>query len=170
MNPIIIFTDGSSKNNGKMISKGGIGIFFSNKEKKNISIETKEALSTFKITCPKVTNNISELTAILFALKMVLPELKLKRNILIKTDSNYSLKSLTIWYKNWEKNDWKTANKKPISNILIIQKLVNEYIKVFPSQIKFEHVPAHTKEPNINSKEYLNWYGNFQADLLSNIF
>ncbi len=33
--------------------------------------------------------------------------------------------------------------------------------------VKYTHVSAHKSEPNPDSDEYFNWYGNFWADKLA---
>jgi ribonuclease HI len=167
---IIAFTDGSAMSNGKINSKGGIGIYFPNCKFSNVSLETNKALETLKINKQKITNNVSELTAIYFLLNLVKNDLIHGKNVIIKSDSQYCIKSLTIWYKNWEKNGYKNSTKKQISNYILIYPMINEYIKVYNKQIKFEHVLAHKTKPKENSKEYLDWHGNFMADYLASHF
>lgn len=81
---------------------------------------------------------------------------------------------MTVWYKNWEQNNWLTKTKTPVLNKDLIQEIIYKYIKFFPKQIIFEHIPAHTKKPELDESDqisvqnYLNWYGNNQADILSN--
>lgn len=164
---IVCYTDGSAMGNGKVNAKGGIGIYFPNKENVNISLETNEALQKLKMKKTKITNNVSELTAILFCLNLLKNELIAGKSVIIKSDSMYCIKCLTIWYKTWEKNDYKNAYKKLISNYDLITTLINNYIKVYNKQIKFEHVLAHKKPPKETSKEYNDWHGNFMADYLS---
>lgn len=171
MTTLTVYTDGSAKSNGKAKATGGIGIYCS---LFSMSMETREAvkmvLPNFKIE--KVTNNISELTAILFTLKKLEEFLSSSKTnvILIKSDSNYSINCLTKWYISWEKNNWLSSKKEPVLNKEIIQEILFNYIKKFPKQIIFKHVRAHRKNPGPNSPEYDDWYGNNEADKLSNIF
>ena len=76
----------------------------------------------------------------------------------------YSINCLTKWYKNWEKNNWKTAQNKPVLNKEIIQEIL-KYTKVYIN-IKFIHVPAHKTKPTDKSKINA-WYGNKMADELA---
>ena len=46
-----------------------------------------------------------------------------KEKIKIFTDSTYVKNGITIWIKNWEKNNWKTYNKKKVKNIELWKKL-----------------------------------------------
>ena len=58
------------------------------------------------------TNNRMELVAPIMALRKI----KKSSEITIYTDSIYLKNGITTWIKNWEKNGWKSANKKPIKN------------------------------------------------------
>ncbi len=73
--------------------------------------EKKELFGGEKLT----TNNRMELTAAIKALEYFskeekkLPSLK---NLKIYTDSNYVKEGITVWINSWEKNNWKTSDKK----------------------------------------------------------
>ena len=58
------------------------------------------------------TNNRMELLAIIRALEA----LKVSSAVTIHTDSRYAMDGATKWMKNWKKNGWKTADKKPVKN------------------------------------------------------
>jgi ribonuclease HI len=34
----------------------------------------------------------------------------------IHTDSQYVQKGITVWIHNWKRQDWRTADKKPVKN------------------------------------------------------
>jgi len=72
------------------------------------------------------TNNRMELTATIKALeylaKKETKQLSLKQ-IEIYTDSTYVKEGITIWINNWEKNNWKTADKKNVKNTDLWKKL-----------------------------------------------
>ena len=51
------------------------------------------------------------------------------KQIKIFTDSVYLKDGITIWINNWEKNNWKTADKKNVKNIDLWKKL-KELIKI----------------------------------------
>lgn len=88
-----IFTDGSCKGNGSVKATAGIGIYFGDKHPMNVS----EALEATSIH----TNNSAELTAILRAIKLAGTN-----KSIIYSDSEYSINSVTDWYKQWELSDW----------------------------------------------------------------
>lgn len=60
----------------------------------------------------ETTNNRMELTAAIEALKA----LKKPCRVDLTTDSQYVKGGITGWIKNWKKNGWKTAAKKPVKN------------------------------------------------------
>ena len=87
-----------------------------------------------------------------------------KRDIIICTDSMYIINSITEWAKNWEKNNWKKADNKPIQNDILIKKL---YYLSKNLKVGYKHVKAHTSPPDEDSDEYFEWYGNYMADKLA---
>jgi ribonuclease HI len=68
---------------------------------------------------PDTTNNRMELQAAIEALDV------LKRPSIVDfyTDSQYVRGGVMGWIKGWKKNGWKTADKKPVKNIDLWQKL-----------------------------------------------
>jgi ribonuclease HI len=74
-------------------------------------------------------------------------------NITIYTDSEYSIKSLTIWIKNWKKNNWKASTGKDVLNqdlIVKLDRLIEKYKTKYGS-IKFIHVRSHTGRKDFES-------------------
>ena len=67
------------------------------------------------------TNNQMELLAPIKAIQ----KFKKKTEISIFTDSTYVKDGITTWIKQWEKNGWKTASKKPVKNKELWKKLQN---------------------------------------------
>ncbi len=39
------------------------------------------------------------------------------------TDSTYVMEGVTKWIHGWKKNGWKTADKKPVKNVELWQRL-----------------------------------------------
>ena len=93
------------------------------------------------------TNNRMELTAAIKALEYCLEketkQLSLKE-VKIYTDSNYLKDGITVWIKNWEKNNWKTADKKNVKNVDLWKKL-KELTKI--SQIEWYWIKGHSQNP-----------------------
>ena len=83
------------------------------------------------------TNNQMELMAPIKALS----NLSKKQDITIMTDSKYVKEGITNWIKNWEKNHWKTAKKKPVKNKGLWQRL-NTLVK--SHNVNWQWVKGHS--------------------------
>ena len=131
-NVIEVYSDGGIDKNGQ---ENNVGTWaFTLKYRNNYYEESGVILNT--------TNNICELTAILKALR------KLKNPnipVVIFSDSQYSIKCLTAFYKKWIINDWKTSDKKPVKNKELIQE-IRSILDVF-KDVKFQWVKAHNGHP-----------------------
>ena len=71
----------------------------------------KELFGGEKLT----TNNRMELTAAIKALEYCAEQEKKQpslKHVRIFTDSTYVKEGITVWINSWEKNNWKTADKK----------------------------------------------------------
>lgn len=146
---IIVFTDGSfSKKSGKILC--GYGVYFPNGELPNISRPFKRG---------NKTNQRAELFAIYVALVLIKKNFNYNR-IKIYTDSEYSIKSLTIWNKIWEENGWKTSNNKPVENTDLIKPIV-DILNKQKGKVIFVHVRSHTGSTDSIS------LGNEKADQLA---
>ncbi|MBQ2601133.1 MAG: ribonuclease HI [Treponema sp.] len=63
------------------------------------------------------TNNRMELSAAIAALDAAVKNNDWRtRKIEVYSDSQYVKNGITSWIKNWKKNGWKTAAKKPVLN------------------------------------------------------
>jgi ribonuclease HI len=96
----IIYTDGACSGNP---GPGGWGAIIIDEKEKQIILSGKEK---------STTNNRMELTAPIMALKKI----KKSSEIIIYTDSTYLKNGITVWIKNWKKNGWKSASRKPVKN------------------------------------------------------
>lgn len=67
------------------------------------------------------TNNAMEMTAVISALKI----LKESCDVDLYTDSKYVIDGITKWIHSWKNNNWKTADKKPVKNLILWQDLSN---------------------------------------------
>ncbi len=145
---IKVFTDGAFKKT-KSGNKCGYGIYFPNKELDDISR---------KFTHMPATNQRAELYAIYKAINKILKN-KIKHDkIIIYTDSEYSIKSLTQWYISWDKNGWKNAKNQPVMN----QDIIRPTLKLIKkTMVEFVHVNSHTGKQDFES------LGNEYADKLA---
>jgi ribonuclease HI len=69
------------------------------------------------------TNNQMELLAVIKALEYLFTGDEKPEEIGIHTDSQYVQKGITDWIKKWKLNGWKTADKKPVKNRELWQRL-----------------------------------------------
>jgi ribonuclease HI len=68
---------------------------------------------------PNTTNNRMELMAAISALEA----LKRRSDVDLYLDSEYVRKGISQWIHNWKRNGWKTADKKPVKNGELWQRL-----------------------------------------------
>ncbi|MDM7255266.1 MAG: ribonuclease HI [Paracoccus sp. (in: a-proteobacteria)] len=68
---------------------------------------------------PATTNNRMELMAAIRALET----LTRPSRIVIVTDSAYVKNGVTQWIHGWKRNGWKTADRKPVKNVELWQRL-----------------------------------------------
>ena len=103
----------------------------------------KELFGGEKLT----TNNRMELTAAIKGLEYCdsqeEKQLSLKE-IKIYTDSVYLKEGITSWIINWEKNNWKTSDKKNVKNIDLWKKLKD---LTRSKQIEWCWIKGHSGDP-----------------------
>ena len=107
-----IYTDGSVKKNedGKKVGGYGYVVF-------DLYGNLIDAYSQNNIE--NTTHNRMELTAILAALFMYEKRMRIKdqrANIYLYSDSEYALKSLFSWCKDWAENGWHTMSGSEVKN------------------------------------------------------
>ena len=102
-----------------------------------------ELIGSEKLT----TNNRMELTAAIKALEYCSLKEKNQRSlkqIKIYTDSTYTKEGITVWINNWEKNNWKTADKKNVKNVDLWKRL-KELVKSI--QVEWYWIKGHSENP-----------------------
>ncbi|MGF1739323.1 ribonuclease HI [Photobacterium satsumensis] len=122
-----IFTDGSCLGNP---GPGGYGTVLRYKQ------HEKELNDGFFMT----TNNRMELLAAIVGLA----SLKEPCQVDLTTDSQYVRQGITQWIHNWKKRGWKTADKKPVKNADLWQRLDNETQR---HQVSWHWVKGHAGHP-----------------------
>jgi len=90
---------------------------------------------------PLTTNNRMELTAAIRGLEA----LRKPCEVTLSTDSRYVMDGLTRWIHGWQKNGWKTADKKPVKNAELWQELL---AAVKPHRVKWIWVKGHAGHPD----------------------
>ncbi len=96
------------------------------------------------------TNNKMELTAVIEALAA----LKRPCHITLHVDSTYVMQGITKWIHGWKRNNWRTADKKPVKNAELWQRLEQETAR---HTIEWKWVKGHSGD-----------IGNEKADELAN--
>ena len=122
-----IFTDGSCLGNP---GPGGYGALLRYKGHENALSEG------FFLT----TNNRMELLAAIVALET----LKRPCDIVLTTDSQYVRQGITQWIHNWKRRGWRKADKSPVVNVDLWQRLDAAITR---HQIDWQWVKGHAGHP-----------------------
>lgn len=146
--PIYIYTDGACFNNGQSCARAGYGVFLGVDHPLNVS----------KKIVDNPTNQRAELAAIKEACIIVQHNF-MKKNVVILSDSMYSINCITKWYKTWQSNNWLNAKGNPVQN----KKLIQEILTNKTSNIQFNYVAAHQSKNSTNKHAF----GNNMADKLA---
>ena len=123
-----IFTDGACKGNP---GPGGWGAILRSANGKERELSGGES---------PTTNNRMELTAAIEALGA----LKKPCRVQLHTDSNYVKDGITRWIHGWQKNGWRTSDKKPVKNAELWQALLKA---VAPHRVEWHWVKGHSGHP-----------------------
>ena len=96
------------------------------------------------------TNNRMEMMAVIEALSSLRRSCKVR----LHTDSKYVHNGISLWIHDWKKRGWRTADKKPVKNVDLWQRLDE---LVLGHHIEWVWVKGHAGDP-----------GNEKADELAN--
>jgi len=118
-----IYTDGACRGNPGVGGWGAV-LCYEGREKHLYGAEAH------------TTNNRMELMAAIQALA----SLKRSCKIELTTDSKYVKDGMTEWLANWKKRGFTTANKKPVKNIDLWQRLDEEVAR---HEIKWSWIKGH---------------------------
>ncbi len=86
---------------------------------------------------PLTTNNRMELLAAIRALQA----LKRPCSVDLHTDSVYVRDGITKWVHGWQRNGWRTSDKKPVKNEELWRELLEA---VGPHQVRWHWVKGHS--------------------------
>jgi ribonuclease HI len=137
MSDVVIYTDGACKGNP---GPGGWGAWLRS------GTHEKELWGGE----PHTTNNRMELTAVIEALS----SLTRRCSVALYTDSEYVRNGITTWIHGWKKRGWTTADKKPVKNMDLWQRL--DALRD-AHDVQWHWVKGHAGDP-----------GNERADALAN--
>jgi ribonuclease HI len=102
------------------------------------------------------TNNRMELMAAIAALEA----LKRPSEVRLHTDSMYVRDGITRFIHNWKRNGWKTADKKPVKNVDLWQRLEKALEQ---HRVAFHWVKGHAGHPENERADALARQGVEQA-------
>jgi ribonuclease HI len=129
-----VFTDGSCTSNGRKGAKAGFAAWFP---------DHPSWSSAFRVPDDQdQTNNRAELSAIQLAVKTLEDHGEIDCDLVIYSDSEYSINCLTSWLPGWMNRGWKTAAGKDVLHQDLIKDITARLSK-FKSH-RFVHVKAHT--------------------------
>jgi ribonuclease HI len=100
---------------------------------------------------PDTTNNRMELMAVI----MGLAALKRPTQATVQTDSQYVIKGITEWLPAWKARGWRTADRKPVKNQDLWEKLDQ---LAGQHRLTWQWVKGHSGDP-----------GNERVDALANL-
>jgi ribonuclease HI len=124
---VVIYTDGACSGNPGMGGWGAI-LSFAGKEKELKGGELH------------TTNNRMELMAAISALEALTKPCEVD----LHTDSQYVRNGISSWIHGWKKNGWKTADKKPVKNVDLWQRLE---AALKQHEVRWHWVKGHAGHP-----------------------
>jgi ribonuclease HI len=133
-----IFTDGACKGNP---GPGGWGVV----------LRSGAHVKEMHGGVPATTNNRMELTAVIEGLAALTRPCKVK----LFTDSQYVQKGISVWIHDWKRRGWRTADKKPVKNVDLWQRLEQLAAQ---HDVEWKWVKGHAGHPE-----------NERADQLANL-
>ena len=97
---------------------------------------------------PATTNNRMELLAAISALEA----LKRPMRVRLFTDSNYLRQGITTWLPAWKARGWRTADKKPVKNQDLWQRLEQALAR---HEVAWHWVRGHSGDPDNEQADQL---------------
>ena len=141
MTALVAYTDGACSGNP---GPGGWGVLLQALRGEDV-VKERELMGGEAQT----TNNRMELMAAITALEtLVRPS-----DLTIVTDSAYVRNGVTSWIHGWKKNGWRTADRKPVKNADLWQRLDAAQAR---HRVTWEWIKGHAGHP-----------GNERADALA---
>ena len=129
-----VFTDGACSANGRPGAKAGFAVWFPDHPDLSCSQRIPDGHSQ--------TNQRAELSAIHRAVELMDSGGYHDEDVVIYTDSKYSIDCLTTWLPGWVARGWKTADGKDVLHQDLIKDTSSRLAKF--KSYRFVHVKAHT--------------------------
>lgn len=128
------FTDGACSNNGRPTAKAGYAVWFPEAQSLSASARVPEDQAQ--------TNQRAELSAIHRCIVILDERGYHDEEVVVYTDSDYSINCLTKWMPGWVARKWKTSSGTDVLHRDLIEDITKRLTK-FKSH-RFVHVRAHT--------------------------
>lgn len=132
--PLVVYTDGSTTTlqDGKLA--GGYGVWFDRDDPRNFH---------GRFPLPSPTNNRCELFAIIRAIETIDEReyARIDQEIVVCSDSKYSIRCVTQWWKSWQRTNFKNNT---VKNRGLIERL-RSLIETRP--VSFFYSPGHAGDP-----------------------
>lgn len=90
------------------------------------------------------------------------------KQMIIVSDSSYCINAISKWVPQWIRNNWHTADGKPVKNRELLEKINELLHQLMPYiNITFQHQNSHLPAPPAHAPmiQRLLWEGNFLVDL-----
>ncbi|EMC99351.1 hypothetical protein BAUCODRAFT_45711, partial [Baudoinia panamericana UAMH 10762] len=154
---VIIAVDGACRNNGRPNAESGVGIFFHE--------DNYQWNEVVKLETDNHTSQRAELYAGLYALRAARSLRRLNtsrtgkhrrpgpmrslRRVVIKADSEYLVKGMTVWIEKWRANGFINARGLPVVNEDLFRELDDlvQQLNDRSVEVQFWQVPRAQNEP-----------------------
>lgn len=158
-----IFIDGAFQGD-----QCGYGVWYGDDDPRNAAVPLFQAKEELPLN-----NQRAELRAMIHVFRNIQQEIELNNGIPLKeyvilTDSQATIKALTIWSVKWKKNGWKTtkgeiiANKDLISEAVELLESLEQYYRTSDLRLAIEHVYGHA---GVHGNEEADKLATFAASL-----
>lgn len=124
METVEMFTDGACRGNPGI---GGWGVVLRSAGREKF----------LKGAEPHTTNNRMELSATIEGFKALTRDC----HVVVTTDSHYVKNGITQWIHNWQRNNWRTSDKKPVKNADLWQTLLE---LIATHEVEWHWVKGHS--------------------------
>jgi len=137
-----VFTDGACSGNGRKDAKAGYAVWFPEHPEWSMAARVPDS--------EPQTNQRAELSGIYHAVSILSTKGAFSEDLVIYTDSDYSIKCLTEWMPGWVSRGWKTTMGKDVLHRDLIEGTASQLSKF---KHRFHHVRAHTGGSDDLSKQ-----------------
>ncbi|KAF2422611.1 ribonuclease H-like protein [Tothia fuscella] len=142
----LVYCDGACTNNGGQNARSGYGFVygpdFAPGHPRGYSVPLETSVLDGSAEVP--TNNRAEMWAVLAALRCKEWELEGFNNLVIASDSEYLVKGITEWIRDWARNGWYTSDGSYVKNVDLWKTILEEVniCKQHGLDVSFWHIPS----------------------------